>query len=170
MSSRYSSTNHWAPQDIKYDRKRPKQWISQIWNTYTIVPVQILQTQHVTAQLSLSLWCFIRNDWPNDKSPCCTAISSAIVAVIGKRLNSEKKVTLPNRQRGRLLNRNIESKCFSISRSSEPPAGGEDKKGLGPVFGSQDGGAPLQEIDNKPNMALKRHKQCLDDTGSLLVC
>lgn len=65
----------------------------------SIVPVPILQTQRGTAQLSFSLWRFIKNNWPNDKSLCCTAISSAVVTVIGKRLGSEK-VTLPNKEGG----------------------------------------------------------------------
>ncbi len=103
----YNLTDQWAPQALKNDGKMLK----VIWNTYTIVPVQILQTQHGKAQLSFSLWCFIKNNWPNDKSPCCTAISSAVVTVIGKGLGREKKVTLPNKEEGwlqaPLLNINI---------------------------------------------------------------
>lgn len=65
-----------------------------------VPPAPILQTQHGTAQLSFSPWRFIKNNWPNDKSPCCTAISSAAVTVIGKRLGNGKKVTLPNKEGG----------------------------------------------------------------------
>lgn len=61
--------------------------------------VQALKAQHGTTQLSLLLWWFIKNNWPNDKATHCTAISSAaVVAVIGKKLGSGEKVSLPNRK------------------------------------------------------------------------
>lgn len=71
------------------------------WNLKDFIIIgaaQALKAQHGMAQLSLFLWWFIKNNWPNDKAPHCTAISSAVVAVIGKKLGSEEKVSLPNRK------------------------------------------------------------------------
>lgn len=59
---------------------------------------QALTTQHGSAQLSLFLWWFIKNNWPNDRAPHCTTISSAVVVVIGKKLGREEKVRFPNRK------------------------------------------------------------------------
>lgn len=65
------------------------------WNLKDFIIIgaaQELMAQHGSAQLSLFLWWFIKNNWPNDKATHCTTISSAVVAVIGKKLGSEEKV------------------------------------------------------------------------------
>lgn len=82
-----------APQAVKSAGKTAKndEWVES--EDFIIIgAAQALTAQHGSAQLSLFLWWFIKNNWPNDRAPHCTTISSGVVAVIGKKLGREEKV------------------------------------------------------------------------------